>query len=63
MVAPAGTPKRVLSLPNGALGRILRQSDLNAAFIKESADPAYTTQAQFRASIEEEVAKWRRVIK
>ena len=63
LVAPAGTPKEVVTILNGEINRILQTPDVKARLLELGAEPAATTPEQFLAFIRSDNAKWDKLIK
>jgi tripartite-type tricarboxylate transporter receptor subunit TctC len=58
----AGTPPDVLTKLNGAIGKALQDSDLKASFAKFGLTPRGTSMADGAAFVNDEYAKWQKVI-
>ncbi len=61
--APARTPPEILLRLHGEIARALKLQDVRAGFLKSGADPSETTMEQYNAFIQNEFAKWAKVIK
>jgi tripartite-type tricarboxylate transporter receptor subunit TctC len=61
--APKGVPPEVVATLNKAVNEIIDQPAMQAALIKEGADPAGGTPQQFGAFVQREFEKWRTVVK
>jgi tripartite-type tricarboxylate transporter receptor subunit TctC len=61
-MAPAGTPQPIVELLNREIGKILARPDIKEAWEKTGATPVVMTQAEFKAFMESEVAKWGKII-
>ncbi len=61
--APKGTPAEVISTLNKAVNEILAVPAMEAALIKEGADPVGGSPAQFGAFTQREFEKWRVVVR
>jgi tripartite-type tricarboxylate transporter receptor subunit TctC len=61
--APKGTPAEVVATLNKAVNEILAVPAMEAALIKEGADPVGGTPAQFGAFTQREFEKWRVVVR
>jgi tripartite-type tricarboxylate transporter receptor subunit TctC len=61
--APKGVPPEVVATLNKAVNEIIEQPAMQAALIKEGADPAGGTPQQFGAFVQREYEKWRVVVK
>jgi tripartite-type tricarboxylate transporter receptor subunit TctC len=60
---PKGVPPEVVATLNKAVNEIIDQPAMQAALIKEGADPAGGTPQQFGAFVQREFEKWRAVVK
>jgi tripartite-type tricarboxylate transporter receptor subunit TctC len=63
LVAPAATPKGVISKLSAETARILQAPDVKARLADLGAEPIGSTPAQFGAHIKSEIEKWARVIR
>jgi tripartite-type tricarboxylate transporter receptor subunit TctC len=63
LVAPAGTPREVVTQLNREINRILQMPDVKARLMDVGAEPASTTPEQFLDFIRADNAKWDRLIK
>ncbi|OGA51403.1 MAG: hypothetical protein A3F74_25550 [Betaproteobacteria bacterium RIFCSPLOWO2_12_FULL_62_58] len=63
MWAPAGTPREIISRLNQALGRILKQPEVQERLRAVGREPAHTTPEEFGRVIARDVAKWSKVVK
>jgi len=63
MWAPAGTPKEIIARLNQALGRILKQPEVQERLRAVGREPAHTTPEEFGRVIARDVAKWSKVVK
>jgi tripartite-type tricarboxylate transporter receptor subunit TctC len=63
LVAPAGTPREVVTQLNREINRILQMPDVKARLMDLGAEPASTTPEQFLDFIRADNAKWDRLIK
>ncbi|MBK6470813.1 MAG: tripartite tricarboxylate transporter substrate binding protein [Betaproteobacteria bacterium] len=61
--APKGTPAEVVATLNKAVNEIIAVPAMEAALIKEGADPVGGTPAQFAAFTQREFEKWRVVVR
>lgn len=62
LLAPAGTPKPVVELLNLHMNKALATSQLTEVLSSQGAEPAANSPEEFRRYIENDVAKWRKVI-
>lgn len=63
LLAPAGTPKDIVSKLSNETARILKQPDVNKRVSELGAEPVGSTPEEFAALIKAEIAKWAKVIK
>jgi len=63
LVAPANTPKDIVSKLSRETARILKLPDVSARLADLGAEPVGGTPEQFSAHIKTEIAKWAKVIK
>jgi tripartite-type tricarboxylate transporter receptor subunit TctC len=63
MWAPAGTPREIVLRLNQAIGRFLKQRDVQEWLRLEAAEPAHSTPEQFARVIATEIATWSKVVK
>ena len=61
-MAPAGTPQPIVDKLNSEINKILSRPDIKTAWGKEGAAPFIMTQPQYKAFMDEQVAKWAKVI-
>lgn len=62
MLAPAGTPKEIVSRLGGGLRKIVQMPDVRERLVSQGADPIGSTPEDFRAHIKAEIAKWGRAV-
>jgi tripartite-type tricarboxylate transporter receptor subunit TctC len=59
ILAPAGTPKPVLTLLNGEISRIVNSGEVRERFAADGADPAPPVSVdRFRSDYGDEISKW-----
>lgn len=63
LLAPAGTPKDIVSKLSVETARILKLPDVNKRISELGAEPVGSTPEEFAALIKSEIAKWAKVIK
>jgi len=63
VLAPAGTPRDIISKLNTELVRVINLADVRKQLADQGYEPAGTTPEQFAEYIKTEIAKWTRVIK
>ena len=63
IAAPAKTPRAIVDQLNSAIVRAVNMPELRARFLDQGADPVGNTPEQYTAFIQNEIAKWAKVIK
>ncbi len=63
MGAPGRTPRGIIAQLNAALGRVLAEPEVVERLRAGGNDPAHTTPEAFGREIQDDVAKWKRVVK
>lgn len=63
LLAPAGTPPAVVQRLNQEVKRIVEGAEMRAFLLREGAEPASPTPAQFAAQIQREIGHWQKVAK
>jgi tripartite-type tricarboxylate transporter receptor subunit TctC len=63
LVAPAATPRDVISRLHSEIVKILRMPDIKERLSSQGADPVGSSPEEFGAFMKSEAAKWARVIK
>jgi tripartite-type tricarboxylate transporter receptor subunit TctC len=63
LMAPKGTPKDVVDKLNAAVSKIASQADVKQLWNKQGAVPMVMTPAVFEKYMQDDIAKWSRVIK
>ena len=63
MWAPAGTPKEIVARLNQALGRILKQPDVQERLRADGREPAHSTPEELIRVIARDIATWSKVAK
>jgi tripartite-type tricarboxylate transporter receptor subunit TctC len=61
--APAKTPRAIVDKLNSEMVRALNSTDLRTRLTNDGADPVGNTPEQYTAFVENEIAKWAKVIK
>lgn len=61
--APAKTPRAIIDQLHGVIVRALNTPDFRAKLLDQGADPVGNTPEQYTAFIQNEIAKWAKVIK
>ena len=63
IMAPAATPRAIVSRLNGALEKILAHADIKKSYAAFGVDPWWETSERFSAWVSEDVARWAAVAK
>ncbi len=63
LVAPAGTPRRIIEKLNKALNAVLTSDDVRKRLAIEGAEPLPGTPAEYGADIDREETQWSKVVK
>jgi len=63
LLAPAGTPRDIITRLNSELGKIVASADMKAKLLDQGADPVTMTPEQIRAFLKNELVKWTKVVK
>jgi tripartite-type tricarboxylate transporter receptor subunit TctC len=61
--APAGTPRPIVDRVNHELAGILAMPQTRTIFLREGAEPAYSTPEQLQTLVSSELARWTKVIR
>ena len=61
-MVPAGTPQPIVDLLNREITKIVTRPDIKAAWAKQGATPMTMTQVQFKTFMQDQIAKWAKVI-
>jgi tripartite-type tricarboxylate transporter receptor subunit TctC len=61
MVAPAGTPREIISVLHNASVRVLQSADTQERMKSQGLDPVGSSPAEFQAKIRRDIDKWRKV--
>ena len=61
LLAPAGTPGPIVDKLNAKISQIVSGEDMKAFFLREGAQPAAMTPAEFARHLEDEIARWKQV--
>jgi tripartite-type tricarboxylate transporter receptor subunit TctC len=61
MLAPAGTPRPIITRLNQEVVKALAAPELNERLASEGAEPATNTPEEFAAFIKTEIVKWGKV--
>jgi tripartite-type tricarboxylate transporter receptor subunit TctC len=62
LLAPAKTPPEIIDRINRAAVDALRSRDLKTKLAEQGSEPVGNTPAEFKAFIESELVKWRRLV-
>ena len=63
IAAPAKTPRVIVDQLHGVIVRALQTPDLRARLLDQGAEPVGNTPEQYTAFMQNEIAKWAKVIK
>jgi tripartite-type tricarboxylate transporter receptor subunit TctC len=63
VMAPAGTPQKVVDLLNTEINKILARPDVKESWEKQGASPVSMKPGEFGAYVESEIEKWAKIIK
>jgi tripartite-type tricarboxylate transporter receptor subunit TctC len=63
ILAPAGTPKAVVDRLNAEISRIVAQADVKKIWAEQGATPLSMTPAEFEKYLNDDIAKWAKVIR
>jgi tripartite-type tricarboxylate transporter receptor subunit TctC len=63
VLAPAGTPRPIVSRLHAEIVRVLQSGDVRERLIADGADPLGSTPEEFAAFIRSETVKWAKVVK
>ena len=63
MLAPAGTPKELVTFLHAEVVKVLKQPDVKERMAGDGAEPVGNTPDEFAAYIRSEAAKWAKVVK
>ena len=61
VLAPAGTPVAIVDKLNARIGQIVGGAEMKAFFLREGAQPAAMTPAEFARHLDDEIARWKQV--
>lgn len=63
VLAPAGTPPAIVERLNAEINKIITSTEMKEFFLVQGAEPAAMRAAEFKAFIESEIERWKRVAK
>ncbi|MEK7874586.1 MAG: tripartite tricarboxylate transporter substrate binding protein [Pseudomonadota bacterium] len=63
LMAPRGTPKPVIDRLNAEVGKVLARPDVKKAWNEQGAEPMTMTPGQFENYLNDDIAKWAKVIR
>jgi tripartite-type tricarboxylate transporter receptor subunit TctC len=63
MMAPAGTPKSIITLLNGDINKVLQRPDVQKTWSEQGAESMIMTPEQFDKYLRQDIAKWAKVVK
>ena len=61
VLAPAGTPEAIVNKLNAKISQIVGGENMKAFFLREGAQPAAMTPAEFARHLDDEIARWKQV--
>ena len=63
LLAPANTPRAIVTRLSSQIAQIVRMNDVRERLVQQGLDPVGGTPAELAATLNDELAKWSRVIK
>ena len=63
VMAPAGTPKPVIDKLNAEITKVVNRPDVQKTWSEQGAIPMSMTPAQFDKYLNEDIAKWAKIVK
>jgi len=63
VMAPAGTPKDVITFLNTSINKVINRPDVKAVWLKQGAIPLVKTPEEFDAYLRKDIEKWANVVK
>jgi tripartite-type tricarboxylate transporter receptor subunit TctC len=63
LLAPANTPRAIVTRLSSEIAQIVKMNDVRERLVPQGLDPVGSTPAEFAVTINDELAKWARVIK
>jgi tripartite-type tricarboxylate transporter receptor subunit TctC len=63
VMAPKGTPKEIITFLNTNINKVLNNSEVKAAWLKQGAVPLVKTPEEFDAYLRKDIEKWANVVK
>jgi len=63
VMAPAGTPREIVTRLNGEIGKVLARPDIRERFASQALDPGNMTAEQFGDYIKSAAGKWGKLIR
>lgn len=63
LMAPRGTPKPVIDRLNAEVGKVLARPDVKKAWNEQGAEPLIMTPGEFEKYLNDDIAKWAKVIR
>ena len=63
VLAPAGTPKDIVTKLNAAMLKVLKQPEFHALLVTNGIEPIGSTPVELSNYINKEITKWSKVIK
>jgi tripartite-type tricarboxylate transporter receptor subunit TctC len=62
LMAPAGTPKAIVDKLNAEINKVLSKPEVQAAWVKQGAEPLIMTPAEFETYLRADIEKWAKVV-
>jgi tripartite-type tricarboxylate transporter receptor subunit TctC len=63
VMAPTGTPRPVVDRLNAELNKVISRPDVKKAWNEQGAEPMAMTPAEFHKYLNDDIAKWARIVK
>jgi tripartite-type tricarboxylate transporter receptor subunit TctC len=63
VMAPKGTPTEIITFLNTNINKVLNNSEVKAAWLKQGAVPLVKTPEEFDAYLRKDIEKWANVVK
>jgi len=63
LLAPAGTPREIVTKLNSEIGKLLRAPDVQQLLASSGVDPTPTTPEEFGVYLKSEYDKWGKVVR
>ena len=63
VMVPTGTPKAVIDRLNGEIVKVVSRPDVKKAWNEQGAEPMSMSAAEFEKYLNDDIAKWAKVVK